>query len=89
MVLLKLQLKRVFIANFHFPEATVSFIVALNSSNSQKLAVLAFTFIVNTFLSLTENGGNLTNSDVFVMLNVGGLQNPESKVRVKFPQNMI
>ena len=66
-----------FIAHFHFPEATGSLIVALNSSCSQKLAILAFTFIKNTFLSLTENGGNATDSDVFVMLNVGGLHNPD------------
>ena len=56
-----------FIANFHFPDITGSLIVALNSSCSQKLAILAFTFTVNTFLSLTENGSNSTGSDIFVM----------------------
>ena len=54
---------------FHFPEATGSLIVVLNSSCSQKLAVLAFTFTVNTFLSLMKNGGNWTE------INVGGLHN--------------
>ena len=54
---------------FHFPEATGSLIVVLNSSCSQKSAVLAFTFTVNTFLSLMKNGGNLTE------INVGGLHN--------------
>ena len=48
-----------------------------NSSHCQKSAILAFTFTVNTFLSLTENGSNLTDSNVFVMLNVGGLHNPD------------
>ena len=66
-----------FIANFHFPDITGSLIVALNSSCSQKLAILDFTFTVNTFLPLMENGGNLTDSDVFTMLNVGGLHNPD------------
>ena len=65
------------IANFHVPEATGSLIVALNSSCSQKLAILDFTFTANTFLPLMENGGNLTDSDVFTMLNVGGLHNPD------------
>ena len=64
-------------ANFHFPEATGSLVVALNSTHSQKLAILAFTFTVNTSLSLKENGGNSTDSDVFVMLNVDGLHNPD------------
>ena len=59
-------------ANFDFPEATGSLIMALNSSCSQKSAILAFTFTVNTFMSLTENGGSSTDSNVFVMLNVGG-----------------
>ena len=62
-----------FMANFHFPETTGSLTVALNSSCCQKLAILFFTFAVNTFLSSTENGGNTTDSNVFVILNVGGL----------------
>ena len=61
-----------FMANFHFPETTGSLTVALNSSCCQKLAILVFTFAVNTFLSSTENGGNRTDSNVFVILNVGG-----------------
>ena len=61
----------------HFPEVTGSLFVALNSSCSQKSALLAFIFTENTFLSLTENGGNSTDSNVFVMLNVGGLHNPD------------
>ena len=51
--------------------------MALNSSDSQKSAILTFTFTVNTLPSLTENGGNPTDSDVFVMLNFGGLLNPD------------
>ena len=51
--------------------------MGLNSSRSQKSAILAFVVTVDTFLSLTENGGNLTDSNVFVMLNVGGLHNPD------------
>ena len=47
-----------------------------NLSLSQKSAILAFTFTVNTFLSLMENGGHLTDSNVFVIINVGGLHNP-------------
>ena len=61
--------KTSFIADFHFPETTESLIVTLNSSRSQKAAILGFTFTVNTFLSL----GNLADSDIFVVLNVGGL----------------
>ena len=36
---------------------------------------MAFTITVNTFLSLRQNGDNLIDSNVFVMLNAGGLQN--------------
>ena len=77
MFLLKLQLKRVFYRNFHFTETTGSVIVALNSSHSQKSSTWAFTFTVNTFLSSVGNGSNSTDSDAFIMLNVGGLHNPE------------
>ena len=63
--------KTSFIADFHFPETTGSLIVTLNSSRSQKAAILGFTFTVNTFLS----SGNLADSDIFVVLNVGGLHN--------------
>ena len=64
-------------ANFYFPDTTGSRIVALNSSHSQKLAILTFFFTVNTFLSLTENDGNSTDSNVLVMSNVEGLHNPD------------
>ena len=77
MFLLKLDSKESFIANFDFPEATGSLIMALNSSHSQKSAILAFTFAVNTFLSPMKDGGNSTDSGVFVMLNVEGLHNPD------------
>ena len=77
MFLLKLQLKRDFIANFHFPERTESLNVALNSSCSQKSAIQTFTFAVSTFLLLIENGSNSTDYHVFIMLNVGGLHNPD------------
>ena len=51
--------------------------MALNSSRSQNSAILAFTFAVNTLLSSMKNGGNSTNSSVFVVLNVGELHNPD------------
>ena len=59
-----------FIAILHFQETIGLLIVALNSSHSQKSVILAFTFAVNTSLSSMENGVNLTNSNVFVMLNM-------------------
>ena len=77
MFLLKLKLKRDFIANFHFPERTESLNVALNSSRSQKSTILTFTFSVSTFLSLIENGGNSTDYHAFIMLIVGGLHNSD------------
>ena len=51
--------------------------MAPNSSRSQKMEVMASTFPVKTFLSSAKNGSNSTESDAFVMLNVGGLDNSD------------
>ena len=50
--------------------------VTLDSLRSQKSALLALAFAVNTFLSSTYNGRKSTDSNVFVSLNVTGLYNP-------------
>ena len=66
-------------AEVHFKEAAGSITVALNSSLSQKSAILTLTFAMNTFLSSRNNGINSTDSNVFVLLNVTGLHNPNYK----------
>ena len=58
------------------PDTTGLITVAVNSSCSHKLAILSFTCAVNTFLSSVNNGGKSIDSNVFVLVNVKGLHNP-------------